>query len=254
MQEEKEQVGVSTPEDADVDALVHALEADIRAYHRFRRGRRKLWLWRIGLFCVFLWIFVRFKFELMFYSWWLFGSEALISDAAMKSREHNARQLGKIADPRAVNILAKASLEGDEISRIVAKSSLCRVLTYLKSSDTAHVSEEGMATLFRLLEDKDPDLVIAILKAFEQIGSAIALPHVEHISKSSSYPNRVRQAALECLPFLHAHIERARLRTTLVRPAENPAPAESLLRSASSTADTPSDQLVRPLEQRSMPD
>ena len=86
-----------------------------------------------------------------------------------------------------------------------------------------------------MLRGNSEDLILAVLKAFERVGDASALPSVERLATAlgkTSAERRIREAALECLPFLRWRIEQMHATQTLLRSANPP--------------DTPPAVLLRP--------
>jgi HEAT repeat protein len=88
------------------------------------------------------------------------------------------------------------------------------------------------------------EFLLAILKAWEQIGDEEAVPCVQMAALRGLNP-RVRAAAEQCLPYLEERTEKARVGNTLLRAsASMPAPAE-LLRPAGAEASAEPQQLLR---------
>lgn len=93
-------------------------------------------------------------------------------------------------------------------------------------------SEEARQSAADALGGRDADLILAILRALEQVGDEKALPAVERLVEIEPY-HKVGRAAEACLPALRQRVEQARLAQTLLRPASAPnAPSEVLLRPA----------------------
>jgi hypothetical protein len=150
--------------------------------------------------------------------------------------------MAKSADVRMVGPLIEAysSLNLAEY-RDPVREALIRLLSRLQSSDARVLTEEHRHALNRVLGSgtlssgkENNRLIIAILKAYEQVGDESALPFVERLAEGEKAgKNReVREAAQACLPFLQERVELERSRQTLLR--------------AASASDTPSDVLLRP--------
>jgi hypothetical protein len=77
----------------------------------------------------------------------------------------------------------------------------------------------------------EADFLVAILRAFEQIGDTRCVPYVEELARFADQ-KRVRDAAEACLPYLQEL-------------AENERSSQTLLRAASASGTTP-DTLLRP--------
>lgn len=236
---------------AAVDYWVQELEREIRAYRRWKWRRNVRRVMRIGFVLAVLVAFATRHAHA--FPFWVFGLIAggAAADAAAGRREQVAGRLAETNDPRAVSVLAIACRDGDEATRPVAERGLMNILPKLQASDARHVNEDGMDALIGLLSRwHDYGLVVAILKALEQIGDERAIPAVQYMTwqqTRSANAAAVVEAARHCLPFLHDRADKARERTTLLRAAENPAdPAESLLRPAASGDSIPPEQLLRP--------
>ena len=86
------------------------------------------------------------------------------------------------------------------------------------------------------------DFIVALLKAYEQVGDAKAIPIVERLANSaprSEGQRRIQQAAQDCLPLLQAHVSGVDVTQTLLRASmpETNTPA-TLLRAATADVST----------------
>jgi len=167
-----------------------------------------------------------------------------------------ARQLLTEQDVSAIGRLAEAACWPDARVRAAALSSLTRLLPKLKASDAGVLTTAQRGCLHALLNGPTarahPEVVVALLRALEQVGDLAAVPFVRNLanlSDSSARTVAVRDAAGECLPVL---MERARLNTDpqiLLRPAEAPGPPEeTLLRPVYPGILADTATLVRPIE------
>ncbi len=87
--------------------------------------------------------------------------------------------------------------------------------------------------------------LLAILKAWEQIGDESAIDDVKHVA-FYGLNRRVRDAASECLPYLQERVDRMRVGSTLLRAAaQTQSPAE-LLRPSNAVANEDPKQLLHP--------
>ena len=168
-------------------------------------------------------------------------------------------ELTKLGGGKAISILLQARrhniIKGD---RLVIEEALAILLRRLKASDSASLSQRDRITMNRLLTDyvggkgmplPTPALCVSILKALEQVGDAGAIPTVQWVASTRTRRIallQVQQAAIECLPMLQANCGNVEATKTLLRAsqAETAAP-NTLLRPASGTGTTDSQQLLR---------
>jgi hypothetical protein len=171
------------------------------------------------------------------------------------------RRLAKLEDPRASGALldvfkTTGSFQGPDV-----KEALIRLLTRMKASDAEGLSREQRQFLYIILTqdqkwyaagyDWGEDLKVAALKALEQVGDEEALPIVAQVAlHAPGLP--IRQAALECLPFLQMRVEEQRSRQSLLRSsAASVFPNETLLRPAAGGSETNAEELLRPTNKES---
>jgi hypothetical protein len=93
-------------------------------------------------------------------------------------------------------------------------------------------------------------VVLAVLKAWEQVGDVEALPYVEklaHWKPRNEREKHFQQAAQACLPYLQASANLITEQQTLLRPshAQNLL-TDTLLRPAHFTDEAPHEELLRP--------
>lgn len=137
------------------------------------------------------------------------------------------------------------------------EAALVRLLPRLQATD-AHLLNAAQRERLnsRLIQNLrlDPDhreLIVAILKAWEQVGDESALEIVRAIADSpvwtKQYSHEEREAARHCLPFLEQSIERQRYSQSLLRAsqASDPAPDTLLRPAAAGTLETEPQQLLR---------
>jgi hypothetical protein len=85
-------------------------------------------------------------------------------------------------------------------------------------------------TRFLFTRPTDRQFAIAVLKAFEQVGTSQAVPVVEYLSQKAA-DMEVRRAAEACLPFLQTRAEQEQNEQTLLRTStSHVAATEELLR------------------------
>ena len=120
---------------------------------------------------------------------------------------------------------------------------LIRLLPQLKATDAGHLSTRHREILYRALRGRHSDLIRAILKAFEQVGDAQAIPHVKPLVNCpvwiANY-GRIRQEAQECLAFLEIRAEEQQAERTLLRPGH--------------ALDGTGEHLLRPSDNETAPD
>ena len=176
-------------------------------------------------------------------------------------RQHLSRRWRRTADAmvETAGIGAAATLiENLHSSQLKeeARAMLTALLPSLRATDAPLLNAHHHSILNRLLNNKltrstpaITDFVLAILKAYEQVGMAEDLPTVERLANGKGYARRnkaIREAAQACLPYLQARSEGQETRQTLLRAssgtAANPG---SLLRPAQAANDANPAQLLR---------
>ena len=154
--------------------------------------------------------------------------------------------LADINDPRAVGPLADALAftdSSDWEARKVAKASLIRILPQLRSSDAHMLNGTQRKQLGGALSGRDKPLILATLKALEQVGDERDLPFVE---KVCSADREVMEAAKACLLFLRIRTEQKKVSNTLLRASSpNSATPDMLLRPATGKRPTEPQTLLR---------
>ncbi len=164
-----------------------------------------------------------------------------------------SRMLAKYDDLRAVGPLAQSLEMKEKRVASAAADALIRLLPRLQATDAERLTAGQHACLQRALQGRNPELILAILKAFEQIGNESDIPAVMQLAGAQTgkrvSPN-LQQAASTCLEFLRQKVDRDRARQSLLRPAERETtPAAHLLRPAHGFEDnqpnrTPASHLV----------
>ncbi len=172
-----------------------------------------------------------------------------------------ANKLSNTEDLRVVGPLAEGLELRDSYSQLTAVDALTRLLPRLQGSDTSLLNDAQRACLYRRLysigqiaqkkmDSFSADFVVAVLKALEQVGDAKALPSVQRLAEMKAKTpeqERVRDAALACLPFLQARADQQRAEETLLRAAGvSETPPEVLLRAASGGSAAGTETLLRP--------
>jgi hypothetical protein len=157
--------------------------------------------------------------------------------------------VAELDDIRSVGPLAEAlELRNAGIQRI-AEAALIRLLPRLRASDAGLLSAEQRSYLYRALNGKNEELILAILQALEQVGEGAAFPFVKRLAEGKGRAEssiRVLKTAQECLPFLWQKAANERASNELLRAGGRPdTPADILLRPAAGVADSAQDLLLR---------
>jgi hypothetical protein len=169
---------------------------------------------------------------------------------AASAKQTNAiRALAQFDDIRGVGAFTEALEFQDKEVIAVAERKLMELLPRLQASDAALLDANQRAILNRTLLTGSSELVVAILKAYEQVGDSTAIANVETLSrgyKKWGELSSVAVAARACLPFLQERLRRAEQEQTLLRAANgNVTAPETLLRPAASTQETHAETLLR---------
>lgn len=158
--------------------------------------------------------------------------------------------LHKWGDIAAVGPLA-ATLGVQKIDRNVVLDALTRLLPKMRASDVRLLTPGQRASLYATMKSKpeaNPEFLIVLLKALEQIGDDAAIPHVErlaHIKPGGDKTDRVREAALACLPTIQERVRHLHEESVLLRPA---GVGDELLRPVSAAAEVRPELLLRPTQ------
>lgn len=153
--------------------------------------------------------------------------------------------LKRADDVRAIGALVEALEFMDMDTQSAACEALARLLPRLQATDATLLNPNQRKRLYRFLGKSDKRLILALLKALEQIGDSNALPYVERLATSKKVDTRIREAAQSCMPYLQFRQEEEHNIQTLLRAASTGATAETLLRSANETPETDPMHLLR---------
>jgi hypothetical protein len=169
--------------------------------------------------------------------------------AASQAQKRVTKELAEFEDIRSVGPLAEALEYQDRELKAIAESKLTRLLPRLRASDASLLDEEQRKCLYRALRGRDTNLILAVLKALEQIGDEQAVPFVQKLANGEGLAARnsgIRAAAQECLPALQERAERERASRELLRAASaSDTPSDVLLRPAGGTIEADPQQLLR---------
>jgi hypothetical protein len=247
---EKAQQAIEEMGDAAADRLMQAIDREAQK----RKKRVKIYTVIISVWVGFMILMAATGYADQIGSFTgMFGAFASFY-AVSQQQKNAATELAKLRPKRAVGQLADALEYGDKNMRMLASSALQDILPQLQASDDHLMNAEQRSKLYNVLKrarfKQDTLLMVAILKALEQIGDEKALPMVENLSKiepRNGMERSVKAAALECLPALTERVEKQRRAQTLLRPAAAPDnPAEVLLRPVHGAAPGDPEKLLRP--------
>ena len=157
-----------------------------------------------------------------------------------KKQSEAAYKLALTNDINAVGSLAEMLDWPDTELSGAASRALTHLLPRLNASH-AHLLYDGQRqSLYRRLKKsiavQNIGFSLEVLKALEQIGDMSAVPYVEKLAENiaiSHNESRLREAAIQCLPFLKIRAECTHNTQTLLR--------------ASSAELTPQEMLLRPV-------
>jgi hypothetical protein len=170
--------------------------------------------------------------------------------AATQLQRKAVSALAKYDDIRAVGRLAEALEFQDKNVAAVAEPKLTELLPRLQPCDAGLLNDAQRRSLDRaLLKHRKPELVIAILKALQQVGDAKSLEPVEKLAGGqgrTGRDGRVVNAAVDCVPALKLRAQAERDAQTLLRPVLSGDPEGTLLRPAHGPGTADPQVLLRP--------
>jgi hypothetical protein len=150
------------------------------------------------------------------------------------------KEMAASADVRDIG----AFIDAMKVDYAITRPALMRLLPEMRTSDSGLLQEHHRQMLRRIVGSRvvgrsSSQFVIAILKAYEQVGDIDDIPVVEKIAAGGGYGKykQVRQAAEDCLPALRIVAPQHREQVTLLR--------------ASDLHNTNTVGLVRPVEANS---
>jgi hypothetical protein len=191
----------------------------------------------------------------------LFMLQSLAGCTAYFLPLHGRRSIAKILaltnDIRflgpALEMLARNTTDNEVV---ISLSSLWMdLLPQVRADHTHLLTAEQRGALVTLIgrAGDNMELLLAVLKALEQVGDERAIPAVKRLIQGEfdvvrpSHRASIKKAAADCLPYLQQNAERFQQANTLLRPSssENAAAPAELLRPAAYSESTPSEQLLR---------
>src|SRR5579884_1072472 len=172
----------------------------------------------------------------------------------MTKQMRDARALVHTNDLRKVGALAHMLDWPDPQLRSIAVEALTRLLPQLRTRDAHLLNAKQRLSIYRMLDmahaKAHTRFLESTLLSLQQIGDVEAIPYVERLANTtmthSQQEDRVKQAAIACLPFLKIVAEQNQANQTLLRAAarDDPAPG-SLLRPTPHDAQLDQAQLLR---------
>lgn len=160
-----------------------------------------------------------------------------------------AKKLAEFNDIRSVATLAEVLNAGDKQAKAIATEALPALLRRLQATDAGLLNIAQRGYLDKQLSGKNKPLVLAVLKALEQVGDSEDLASVEDLAKGRGKLRKdaeVLEAAKECLDYLKRRAEMEKASKRLLRPAEASGTNDLLLRAAGGAGENNPDQLLRP--------
>jgi hypothetical protein len=227
-------------EDAEREALIASLRQLAR---RHRRGKAMKTLLRFSFLGIWMFsLFSRPHFGgvgLAAYVLSLGFADWIVDMLTRKQLDLDAvKALAQYGGARSTGLLAEALTIAD--IRVQVEQALIRELPKLKASDAPLLNEEQRYYLYQALTTRNnTNLILAILKALEQVGDEKAIPFVERLAegKANFKSQEVRKAAATCLPYLREQAAKQKEHQTLLRPS-----------SAADVVTTAPDTLLRPAQ------
>jgi hypothetical protein len=264
-QEQEQSQTVSDPpieHSAELKALLASLQQEQKQRHRWFSVIYSLSMTSyLSLLCIVLISRSFFKYgQYLILNFYFFAMAIWLGSIFFSKKA--ARRLAQLDDLHCVGPLVEiwggvGSLGFDRKTRKLAAHALTRLLPRLKASDAELLNEKQRAILRNALDMngylawgryRDTDFLVAILKAFEQIGDWRCEPHVRRMAETSKN-KRVQEAARNCLPYLEALAIKGRVGENLLRSSDKPASGpDVLLRPATGNIETAPQQLLHPVD------
>ena len=238
----------------------------LMAFERQQRKSRQLAAGVMFAFYVLILPIVAFWLHspAVFMTFWVGFGGIIGAMTFTKAQKYGVLALAKVEDRTAIGELVSALEMRDEAVQQAIRPALTRLLSWLRESDSPLLGERERRVLRLFMEEKligqrlkehheteeETLLALAVLQALEQVGDASFLPVVTHWAegeKRGAEP-RIRQAAIECLPYLEQTSTRRQEDQELVRASERDtsAEAEALLRPVTATQHVSAKDLLRP--------
>lgn len=222
-----------------VDTLMAIVKKEAATYRRSRRNNIA-----IALFiCVGMPVMMLIGTGLKtgnwhdFSNWGTFAAFAGVAGSVAATTVHK-KALAKLAefkDLRAVGPLTSSLGMGDKVTKVIVEAALVELLPQLKATDSDLLNAEQRTILNSRLKSGSVEFVVAILKAYQQIGDPRAIPFVERLATGEGKAAKDARVQAE-IPITLEYLRQAKAREEA---------SHTLLR-ASSGFEIPSDLLLRP--------
>ncbi len=176
---------------------------------------------------------------------WPLGILLVLAGSWPNLRSNGVRRLLNFEDVRIVGPLIDALNFQDEVTQQEARQALVRLLPRLQASDAHLLNGEQRKQLRQVLFTDNKKLAVSVLKSYEHIGDGAELEAVERLLQNAIGDVEVRDAALNCLPFLQLRAQQMQSSQTLLRASEHATTPDILLRPAANAQTEDETQLLR---------
>ena len=185
------------------------------------------------------------------------GATQLYRVSLSSKRVAMMRKQAQQRDINAVGLLSEALAWPEQDLQYESASALTVLLPLLKANHASLLSAPQRECLHQVLALRNArtqsDLMVAILKAFQQVGDTAAIPYVEQLANASPRSQQERKVVLEaqeCLPYLRLCAGNNTASHSLLRASSmsDTAASDNLLRPARERPETRPEQLLRPSE------
>lgn len=143
--------------------------------------------------------------------------------------------IGGIDDIASVGPLSELLDAPDRATRALTAIRLRYLLARMRPADAHMLTDADHHRLNGVFTARDASLALAVLSAWQQVGDERDLLLVQYVSEGLDIGSRdaeVREAALECLPYLRTRAEARKSAASLLRPAESGIGEQAFLRPA----------------------
>lgn len=177
------------------------------------------------------------------------GALGAMQGLVTQSHKNAVSKLSEFNDIRIAGALLEAAERNDKSLKTIAERTLVRLLPRLTAANNP-LNESQLASLNRALKSDNSELVVAALKALEEIGDETHVEQVKRLAYQKAknpFQETVRDKALACLPYLEKRAENAKMAKTLLRASAPHNTDNTLLRPASHTPESRPEELLRPI-------
>ena len=169
----------------------------------------------------------------------------------LRAQKTAAGRLAELDEIRAVGPLSEALKIDDKRVRRLVEDRLTALLPSLRANQADLLDSVQRSCLHAALYRKNRTLIVAILKAFEQVGDERDLPAVTGLSNGKGpgwVDSEVWQAARTCREFIESRQLSSQYRNRLLRPSCQSTRQDGLLVRPAETAGTDEAALLRPAD------